>query len=87
MHTLQLMYSCKGKSSFHGFEVHIFKAQPTAVIDAQERLKGMMALQAEAEEMLQGLACLRARQGEVHSMQQDQQLALADLQVQLPLSS
>jgi len=46
-----------------------------------------MALQAEAEEMLQGLACLRAGQGEVHSMQQDQQLALAELQVRLPLSS
>ena len=47
----------------------------------------MVALQAEAEEMLQGLACLRARQGEVHSMQQDQQLALADLQVRLSPSS
>lgn len=43
-----------------------------------------MVVQAEAEEVLQGLASLRARQGEVASMQHDQQLALADLQVLHP---
>ena len=38
-------------------------------------------VQAEAEEVLGGLASLRARQGEVASVQHDQQLALAALQV------
>ena len=40
-------------------------------------------MQAEAEEMLQGLASLRARQSEAHSQQIEQQLALAALQVSL----
>ena len=40
-------------------------------------------MQAEAEEMLQGLASLRARQSEAQSQQVEQQLALAALQVPL----
>ena len=37
----------------------------------------------EAEELLEGMASLRARHGEVASTQHEQQLALAALQVPL----